>query len=87
MVAKASWTVGLDISAFASIEQQVAGFLDSEGVELVNSDGPGGNIGCPISAEECAWFVDMIRKSAVKNPDETSSAIAAALEEYASGRR
>ena len=61
--------------------------LDSNGVELVNSDGPGGNIGCPISEEECAWFVDMIRKSAAKNPDETSSSIAAALEEYVSSRR
>ena len=61
--------------------------LDGEGTELANSDGPNGNIGCPISEQECGWFTEMIRKSAVNDPEETASGIAAALEEYASSRR
>ncbi len=37
--------------------------LDGEGTELITSDGPGGNIGCPITDEECAYFVTMIEQT------------------------
>ena len=36
---------------------------DATGKELVSSDGPEGNIGCPMSESERGWFVEMIRKT------------------------
>ena len=61
--------------------------LDGDGVELVNSDGPSGNIGCPITIEECAYFVGMIEKTMQRAPEGRVAAIARALDEYASKRR
>lgn len=37
--------------------------LDSEGKAVINSEGPGGNIGCPVSDDERAHFIEMIRTS------------------------
>jgi len=37
--------------------------LDGEGKEIVTSDGPKGNIGCPVQPEEIAWFRTMLEKS------------------------
>src|SRR5262245_2608754 len=39
-------------------------FLDAQGKELACSTGPKGNVGCPSSDEEIAWFLDMLRKGA-----------------------
>lgn len=61
--------------------------LDGEGHEIINSDGPAGNIGCPITEDECAYFVEMIEKSAPTDPQDTAAAIGAALEKFASARR
>ena len=36
---------------------------DAAGQELVASDGPEGNIGCPMTEAERAWFGEMIRKT------------------------
>jgi hypothetical protein len=36
---------------------------DATGKEIVNSDGPGGNIGCPVTEEERGWFMTMLEKS------------------------
>lgn len=38
--------------------------LDEKGQELVTSDGPKGNIGCPATPDEIAWFLEMIGKTA-----------------------
>ena len=37
--------------------------LDAEGKEMVTSDGPKGNIGCPVQPEEIAWFRTMLDRT------------------------
>ena len=61
--------------------------LDSEGTELVTSDGPSGNIGCPITAEECAYFVTMIEKTIQHAPERRVAEIATALTAFAQKKR
>jgi hypothetical protein len=61
--------------------------LDGGGTELVTSDGPNGNIGCPITEEECAYFVTMIGKTIQHAPADRLAEIAKALEEHAKPRR
>lgn len=56
---------------------------DASGAELVAGDGPEGNIGCPVSPAECAWFVEMIRRSAQHLEDADVALIAAELEKHA----
>ena len=61
--------------------------LDAEGAELVSSDGPNGNIGCPVSEDECAYFVSMIEKTIQHAPAGRVAEIAKALDKYAQKRR
>ncbi len=61
--------------------------LDGDGTELLTSDGPNGNIGCPITEEECAYFVRMIEKTMQHAPEGRIAEIAKALDEYAQRRR
>lgn len=61
--------------------------LDGDGIELVTSDSPDGNVGCPISEAECAWFVAMIEKTALIAPQETAASVAEALAKHAASRR
>ena len=61
--------------------------LDGDGEELVTSDGPNGNIGCPITEEECAYFITMIEKTIQHAPKGRIAEIADALEEHAKTRR
>ena len=37
--------------------------LDAEGKEVVTSDGPKGNVGCPAQPDEIAWFRTMLERS------------------------
>lgn len=37
--------------------------LDSEGKALANSDAPSGNVGCPVSPAEAAWFFGMLERT------------------------
>ncbi len=53
--------------------------LDSKGVALVNSNGPGGNIGFPAAPEEIAWFVEMLKKSGAKLSADDIALLAASL--------
>ena len=52
---------------------------DATGGELVASDGPEGNIGCPVSPAECAWFVEMVRRGAQRLEATDIARIAAEL--------
>lgn len=61
--------------------------LDAEGTELISSDGPHGNIGCPMEAEEREYFVTMIEITKKKMSPGRLTAIASALEEYAAKKR
>jgi hypothetical protein len=61
--------------------------LDGEGVELVTSDGPKGNIGCPITEDECAYFVTMIENTIQHAQPGRVAEIAKALDDYAKKKR
>ncbi len=61
--------------------------LDSMGRELITSDSPDGNIGCPISEAECDYFVSMIEMTIQHASRERITAIAEALDAYADQRR
>ncbi len=42
---------------------------DSTGKELITGDGPGGNIGCPVSDAERAHFIEMVKASRTRITD------------------
>lgn len=90
----------IDVSAMvhgSEIAQQLRGertggipwitILDSAGEELVTSDGPRGNIGCPITKAECAYFVSMIQSTIQHAPEGRVAEIAVALDTFAQKRR
>lgn len=37
--------------------------VDSDGKALCNSDAPSGNVGCPVTPEEAAWFFSMLERT------------------------
>jgi len=57
--------------------------LDGSGKELVNADGPQGNVGCPVAPHEREWFMQMIRTSSVHLAGSEIDAIETALAAYA----
>jgi len=64
--------------------------LDGDGKELVssNAEPKGGNIGGPVTVEECAWFGVMLQRSRGQRVSEAEIAtIVAELEAYAKPRR
>lgn len=52
-------------------------------VELVNADGPKGNVGCPVADHEIDWFMQMISKTAKNLDAEEQGTIKAALKRHA----
>jgi hypothetical protein len=61
--------------------------LDPECVELITGVGPNGNIGAPVTPEECAHFMQMLRLTRIRLTDEELETIEAELEEHAAPRR
>ena len=61
--------------------------LDADGNELINSDGPNGNIGCPIQPAEIDYFMTMLETTARHSDSEIRAAIRAALEDFAASYR
>jgi hypothetical protein len=61
--------------------------LDSGGDEIINSDSPQGNIGCPITKNECAYFISMIEQSKQHLSRQQINLIATALDAYAAPKR
>ena len=57
--------------------------LDSEEKALITSDGPKGNIGCPVQPHEREYFLEMLRETRKNIGDEELSAVSRALEAYA----
>jgi len=57
--------------------------LDGEGGQLVTSDGPKGNIGCPIQPHEREFFYEMLAKTKKHMSDDDASAVKAGLEAFA----
>ena len=60
---------------------------DAKGAELVASDGPGGNIGCPVTEAERAHFMDMVRRTRVRITDEQLVTLEAELAAFAKSIR
>ena len=64
--------------------------LDADGKEIVssNAEPKGGNIGGPVSVEECAWFVEMLKRSCgEKITAGELKVVAKQLDDYAKPRR
>ena len=57
--------------------------LDSEEKPLVTSDGPKGNIGCPMTLPERAFFAVMLKKTRKSLSDKDLETIQQALAEFA----
>lgn len=57
--------------------------LDAEGKELVTSDGPGGNVGCPVQDDEITWFMSMIGTSSQHMEDADKTTIETSLKAFA----
>jgi hypothetical protein len=57
--------------------------LNAVGEELVTSDGPGGNIGCPVTDAERTWFMEMLRKTRQRASEEDLAVIEAELGKFA----
>ena len=49
--------------------------LDSTGAELVASDGPKGNVGCPADPHEIDWFMEMLRRTRQELTDKDLESI------------
>jgi hypothetical protein len=58
-------------------------FTDAEMKPLVTSDGPEGNVGCPVMAEEISHFIDMLHKVRKNMSEGDVAAVQNALEENA----
>ncbi len=61
--------------------------LTPEKKQLVTSDGPQGNIGCPLAEHEIDWFMKMIAKTAKNLDSQEQGQIKAALVKYATKER
>lgn len=61
--------------------------LDADGNELITSNGPDGNIGCPILPHEVEHFLTMIQTTKQRASSETMAALAQALEKNAEAYR
>lgn len=56
---------------------------DELGTELITSDGPRGNCGCPVAPHEIEWFMTMIRRTARTLNAEQVATIEAELKTFA----
>jgi hypothetical protein len=57
--------------------------LDAEGKALIDSDGPAGNIGCPVTAAEAAHFMDMLKTTRQRLTDDELAVIRAEHDAFA----
>ncbi len=57
--------------------------LDADGKELVTSDGPKGNVGCPMLPEERAFFIEMLEKTSRKMGKDEMAVVKKSLAAYA----
>ena len=44
--------------------------LDAEGKALITSDGPNGNVGCPVTEDEAKHFFEMLKATRQRLTDE-----------------
>lgn len=60
-------------------------FLRPDGTAIIDSDGPKGNIGCPIQPAERAHFVAMVEAAKIRLTEDEINALAKDLDAYAKG--
>ncbi len=56
---------------------------DEAGTELITSDGPDGNCGCPARPNEIEWFMTMIQNTARTLSEDQVATIEAELRAFA----
>ena len=56
---------------------------DKKGKELITSDGPDGNVGCPVQPKERKWFTHLIQKTKKRMTDKDLSQIEQSLDAFA----
>ncbi len=57
--------------------------MDGDGKQVITSDSPKGNIGCPVTPDEVAWFMKMLRTTKRNMTDADLEAVGRALEKFA----
>lgn len=57
--------------------------LGADGTELITSDGPEGNCGCPVAPAERAWFVEMLRRTGQHLDEDDLGVVEAELAAFA----
>jgi len=57
--------------------------LDADGVELVASDAPEGNVGCPVTVAEAKWFFSMLQTTRQRLKDDELDALRVEHEAFA----
>ncbi len=53
--------------------------VDGEGKDIADSNGPGGNIGCPNTDEEIAVFIEIVKKVRLALTDDDLAALRKSL--------
>lgn len=61
--------------------------LDAQGTEIVNSDGPQGNIGYPAKQQEIDHYISMLQKAARRLTPDDLAKLKGALESYADTKK
>ena len=61
--------------------------LDADGAELVTSDGPGGNVGCPVTKQEARWFFSMLTSTRQRLEDDDLAVLRAEHDLFAEPMR
>lgn len=61
--------------------------LDSQGNELVSSDGPKGNCGYPLQPDEIDHFLHMLRSTSRRMTEQHFVTIRQALDQYRESRK
>lgn len=57
-------------------------FLDAKGEPIVDSSGPEGNVGCPWTEDEIAWFDTMLHRAVPRSRAGDAAAIVAAWKSW-----
>ncbi|MCI0588217.1 MAG: hypothetical protein L0323_15415 [Planctomycetes bacterium] len=58
-------------------------FLDSKGAVAATSDGPKGNVGCPVESEEIDHFLSMLKGGGSRLTPEQVATVEKGLQEFA----
>lgn len=60
---------------------------DASGNELISSDSPQGNVGCPVQPHETAWFLQMLERTRQRLGEQDLERLRVLLEDFAQAYR